>query len=237
MITPVTNHTFFDHVLFALLLFLPVFEWKWSWPRYLARLAADPHNARGSHYRRLLIGEWIPTLAMLVVWAALHRPWSALRLTGDTPLRLLFGVACVLALIVLLVSQRRALLRRPDRHDRIRKALAYGEPLLPHTEPERRLFWAVSATAGICEEIIFRGFLTWYFLAWMGPVSAVILASLLFGIGPRLSRGRAGSQDCTDRASPRDRRQPHWIAVARHAPPRGRRLELGRTWVSTARRS
>jgi hypothetical protein len=183
MITPVTNHTFFDHVLFTLLLLLPVFEWKWSWPRYLARLAADPQNARGSHYRRLLIGEWIPTLAMLVVWAALHRPWSALRLTGDTPLRLLFGVACVLALIVLLVSQRRALLRRPDGHDRIRKALAYGEPLLPHTEPERRLFWAVSATAGICEEIIFRGFLTWYFLAWMGPVSAVILASLLFGIG------------------------------------------------------
>lgn len=183
MITPLTNRTLFDHLLFALLLVLPVLEWKWSWPRYLARLAAAPHNARRDYYRRLLIGEWIPTLALLILWAALRRPWSALRLTGDQPLRLSLGFAYVLVLIVLLVFQRRALLSRADRRDRVRKALAYGEALMPHTEPERRLFWAVSVTAGICEEIFFRGFLTWYFLAWTGPIVAVILASLLFGAG------------------------------------------------------
>lgn len=177
------NHTLFDHLLFALLLVLPLVEWKWSWPRYLARLAASPHNARLGHYRRLLIGEWIPTLGLLILWAALGRPWSALRLTGDTPLRLGLGFIYVLALIVLLVFQRRALLGRPDRRARVRRALAYGEALMPHTPLERRLFWIVSATAGICEEIFFRGFLTWYFLAWMGPIPAVILASLLFGIG------------------------------------------------------
>lgn len=178
-----TNHTIFDHLLFVLLLILPVIEWKWSWPRYLGRLSADPKNARRGHYRRLLIGEWIPTIALLMLWAGLHRPWPELRLTGDTPLRLALGFAYVLGLIALLVFQRRALLRRSDRRARIRRALSYGEPLLPHSGSERHLFWAVSATAGICEEIFFRGFLVWYFLAWMGPVLAVILSSLLFGIG------------------------------------------------------
>jgi len=183
MITPLTNHIVFDHLLFAMLLVLPLIEWKWSWPRYRARVAADPQHARQAYYRRLLLGEWIPTLALLVMWAALHRSWSALRLAGDPPLRLGLGLVYVVVLIALLVFQRRALLSRPDRRARVRKALAYSELLMPHTATERRLFWAVSATAGFCEEIFFRGFLTWYFLAWMGPIAAVILASVLFGIG------------------------------------------------------
>jgi uncharacterized protein len=178
-----TNHVLFDHLLFGLLLAVPVLEWKWSWPRYLAQLAADPQNARRGYYRKLLIGEWVPTLALLTLWVVLHRPWADLRLTGDSPTRLGVGLVYVVALIVLLVFQRRALLGRPDRRARVRKALAYAEPLMPHTMAERGLFWAVSATAGICEELFFRGFLTWYFLAWMGPVAAVILASLLFGLG------------------------------------------------------
>jgi membrane protease YdiL (CAAX protease family) len=182
-ISHLSSHSIFDHFFFAILLIVPVIEWKWSWPRYLARLAADPQNARRGHYRRLLIGEWIPTIALLTVWLVLRRPWSALRFSAETPPRLVFGLVCVIALIVLLVVQRRALLRSPDRRARVRKALVFGELLLPHSESERHLFWTVSVTAGICEEIFFRGFLTWYFLAWMGPVLAVILASVLFGIG------------------------------------------------------
>ena len=184
------NHTVFDHALFLLLLILPLVEWKWSWPRHLAKLAADPDNARLAYYRRLLVGEWIPTIVLLAVWAFLRRPWSALRLTGDSPLHLAFGFGYVLILVGVLVLQRRALLRRPDRRARVRKALAFATPLMPHTIAERRLFWAVSATAGICEEIIFRGFLTWYLLAWMGPVMAVIVASIIFGAGHFISESR-----------------------------------------------
>lgn len=177
------RHTLFDHAVFALLLLVPLIEWKWSWPRHLAHIAADPANARLIHYRRLLIGEWVPTLTLLAMWTVLDRPWSALSLAGTAPLRLCLGLAYVIALIVLLVFQRRALLSRPDRRARVRKALAYGEPLMPHTALERKFFWAVSLTAGVCEEILFRGFLAWYLMAWMGPIGAVIAASLLFGLG------------------------------------------------------
>lgn len=176
-------HTFIDHLFFALLLLIPLVEWKWSWPRYLARLARDAENARFAYYRNLIAGEWIPTICLLAFWAFRNRPWSALRLAADSPLPLGLGLAYVLVLIALLVWQRRALLARPDRRARVRKALKHGEPLLPHTARERRIFWVVSATAGFCEEIFYRGFLTWYLSVWMGPVAAVIVASLIFGAG------------------------------------------------------
>jgi hypothetical protein len=177
------HHTILDHLLFALLLAVPLVEWKWSWPRYLAKLASGVNNARLDHYRKLIAGEWILTIGLLVYWAVAGRTWADLRLAGDAPMRLGLGFVYVFLLIAALVWQRRALLARPDRRARVRKALKFGEPLIPHTERERRLFWFVSATAGCCEEIFYRGFLIWYLSAWMGPVAAVLLASLLFGVG------------------------------------------------------
>ncbi|MGA9584317.1 MAG: CPBP family intramembrane glutamic endopeptidase [Terracidiphilus sp.] len=177
------HQTIVDHLVFALLLLIPLIEWKWNWPRYLARLASGDTNARLSHYRKLIVGEWILTIGFLVYWVAVSRKFGDLRLTGDTPLRFGLGLGYVLLLIGMLMWQRRALLARPDRRARVRKALAYGVPLLPHSERERRIFWAVSVTAGFCEEIFYRGFLTWYLSVWMGPVAAVLLASLIFGAG------------------------------------------------------
>lgn len=177
------HHTIVDHLLFALLLAVPLVEWKWSWPRYLAKLASGANDARLDHYRKLIAGEWIPTIGLILYWAFAGRSLGDLRLTGDTPLRLGLGIVYVVLLIGALVWQRRALLSRPDRRARVRKALKFGEPLIPHTESERRIFWLVSATAGCCEEIFYRGFLTWYLSAWLGPVAAVLLASLIFGVG------------------------------------------------------
>jgi hypothetical protein len=177
------HHTVVDHIIFVLLLALPLVEWKWSWPRYLAKLASAESDARLGHYRKLIAGEWIPTIALLVYWEVAGRNWADLHLAGDAPLRLGLGLTYVILLIAALVWQRRALLARPDRRARVRKAMKFGEPIMPHTEGERRTFWFVSATAGCCEEIFYRGFLTCYLSAWVGPVAAVLLASLIFGVG------------------------------------------------------
>jgi membrane protease YdiL (CAAX protease family) len=178
-----THHTLVDHLLFALLLAIPLVEWKWSWPRYRAKLASGKPNARLHYYRNLIAGEWIPSICLLAYWAASGRNFPDLRLTGDTPMRLGLGLLYIVVLIGMLVWQRRALLARPDRRARVRKTLKGVEPLIPHTEGERHIFWVVSATAGFCEEILYRGFLAWYLSVWMGPVAAVLLASLIFGAG------------------------------------------------------
>jgi len=177
------THEIFDDILFAALLIFPVYEWRWGWPRYLARLASGAPGVRLRYYRNILAGEWIPALALLGFWALRDRPWSWLLLGGDRPLRLALGLALVAALVALLVAQRRAILARPETVKRVRAKLEHAEALVPHTLPERKLFRLVSLTAGVCEEIFFRGFMIWYLGIWMGPIAAVILSSILFGFG------------------------------------------------------
>jgi membrane protease YdiL (CAAX protease family) len=53
---------------------------------------------------------------------------------------------------------------------------------LPRTEQEVRWFILVSISAGICEELLFRGFLIWYFKVFSVTALAVVCSSVLFGI-------------------------------------------------------
>ena len=54
--------------------------------------------------------------------------------------------------------------------------------LMPHTPLQFLLWLGVSATAGICEEIIFRGYLLQQLTAWTRrPVASIFIAALLFG--------------------------------------------------------
>ena len=185
-------HGIFDDIFFALLLAIPLIEWKWTWPRYLARLKTGAPGVRAGFYHTLIAEEWIATVCLMGWWLARVRPWSCLLLAGTAtplgmgippPFRLWAGLAFVALLAGFLVMQKRAMLARPETMERIRPRLAYAEPLLPHTEKERRLFWLVSLTAGACEEIFFRGFLIWYLMAWMGLPMAVLLSSAIFGAG------------------------------------------------------
>ncbi len=73
-----------------------------------------------------------------------------------------------------------------------RKRLAF---LLPSTPEERAWWWLVCLSAGICEEIVYRGFLLHYFhfspfhLTWLW---ALVASSAIFGVG-HLYQGIAGA--------------------------------------------
>ena len=55
--------------------------------------------------------------------------------------------------------------------------------MLPHTPLEQAAFVALAATAGFCEELIYRGYLQSQFAAWTGNLSiAVILQGVVFGV-------------------------------------------------------
>jgi len=72
------------------------------------------------------------------------------------------------------------------------KRLAF---LLPSTGEERRWWWLVCVTAGICEEVIYRGFLLHYLHVLPFHLSvtwALVVSSVIFGIG-HLYQGVAGA--------------------------------------------
>jgi len=67
--------------------------------------------------------------------------------------------------------------------------------LLPSTIEERKWWWVVSITAGLCEEIVYRGFLLHYLhvIPWhLSLTWVLVVSSLIFGIG-HLYQGIAGA--------------------------------------------
>lgn len=176
-------HTLFDHALFAFLIVATAVEYRWVWPRFLARVASGEPGVRSAFYRAIVFGQWFLTLALLAFWAWRGRPWSWLRLGPSTPLRLGIGLAVGVLLTGFLIWQRFAVLKSQEAILKVRPQLESAEPLLPHTCTENRRFKVVSVTAGVCEETLFRGFLLWYFAVWTGTAGGILLSSLVFGFG------------------------------------------------------
>jgi uncharacterized protein len=51
------------------------------------------------------------------------------------------------------------------------------------TAKELKLFLVVSVTAGICEEVLMRGSMLWYFSMWLPWWTAIAAVIAVFGIG------------------------------------------------------
>jgi hypothetical protein len=176
-------HRILDHILFLILLSIPIVQRRWTWPRLLARLAAGERGVRGRFYRASVINQWTLLVLLLAYWRWYGRSWRALLLGGSSPLRFSGGMAVALLIAWLLYRQRVQILGSEKARERTRRMIAYAEPILPHGPNENRLFKVVSITAGVCEETLFRGFLLWYLGVWTGTAVAIVLSSTLFGLG------------------------------------------------------
>lgn len=54
--------------------------------------------------------------------------------------------------------------------------------IFPRTDEELKWAIGVSWTVGVCEEILFRGFLYWQLVQWVDVIPALLMTNLLFGI-------------------------------------------------------
>lgn len=150
------------------------------------RLRSDPtERARIRSYRITIGWLWIVTILLLLTTpiTTLIYPIVDPRL-AQVPLRAvaLGMVAAILAgalLPVLLV--RRSEKARTQQLTQLERISFF----LPRSRAERWWFALVSLSAGICEELIFRGFLIQYFTQLpisIAPFVAYLLSALVFGI-------------------------------------------------------
>ena len=153
--------------------------------RLMHRIAAGRPVERLHIYRNTILGHWGLLLFGLVLWSATSRSWSALGLyaAGQPAWAIGVGAAFVAAAILVLLQQLRQVRRADERtistlHDR----LGNLEPVVPRTPGELRRFYAVSVTAGIVEEVLWRGFLIWYLSQFWSLGVAALAATLAFGI-------------------------------------------------------
>jgi membrane protease YdiL (CAAX protease family) len=76
--------------------------------------------------------------------------------------------------------------------EQARSQLGEVRALLPHTSNELSLFMGLAVTAGICEELLYRGFLIAYAARFLPGWLAVIATALVFGFG-HLYQGTSGA--------------------------------------------
>jgi membrane protease YdiL (CAAX protease family) len=134
-------------------------------------------------YRQGIAIQWSLAAVAVALWAWRQRPWAAL---GVVP-RLTWGLVGVAvgftAIAFYILSQRRKALADEEALLRLRRQMRNVERMMPRTAAELRWFGRLAVTAGICEELLYRGYLIWYLASWMAVVPAALVASVVFGFG------------------------------------------------------
>jgi len=176
--------TLADHIfVFTFAVVYPVYGTFISMPRIKRAIESGLPGIRLRAYHGTIAGQWLLAAAALLIWVHNGRLVENLGLGWPrVPWRFGLGLVIALSAMAAMVIQTRRILREPKRLAQARRMLERVLFLLPHSPEELRAFRALSVTAGICEEILFRGFLIWYLFYLVGLGPALILSSLLFGL-------------------------------------------------------
>lgn len=156
-------------------------------------------SARILYYRTQILWEWswVVVLAVIVIPIPNSLRWLGLTMPNQ------IGWIILLALILGIGLSTFLLRRNPGAMASMQRSLEASSISLPSTSVERRWFAATAVTAGICEELLYRGFLMSY-LPSNFPMLArqFIVISIISGIVFGLSRAYLGmsgdSDDCAD---------------------------------------
>lgn len=155
-------------------------------PRFRARVAAGAPDARLAGYRRAAFAQTGITLVMLVGWIASGRSWVALGLVPAGGVRLFVAFALIAVILALFVAQVRGIrvvAASAEKRDAHRGRFAELAFMLPGNADEYRWFLVLSGVAGVCEELMCRGYLVWVLQAYVGMLPAVVLSAAIFGVG------------------------------------------------------
>lgn len=174
-----------DHMLATILIVLyPLYSWNET-RKVRRKVASTPDWTFDtvSEYK-LTIGYLVALSTLcVVIWMSQTRDLGTLGLgLGATPLRLTAGA--VLALVGIGMTHLQTLQMRKQENAREQLEAQFGDIafFLPKTRQELDWFYLLSFAAGVCEEILYRGYLIWYFALWVGSVPALFASSIAFGV-------------------------------------------------------
>lgn len=171
-----------DHMLVAALMVVMPLRSAWEYRALVRRVRAGVPNALAAEYRRTMLIQWILTAGLVALWWTAERPAVALGFAVPGGVRLLVGGTVTGLGLALLYVQWRAVTGLDEKGlEGLRAQMASVAEFLPRTERESALFTRLSITAGVCEEIVFRGYLIWYFGSYVGEWQAAFLAAVTFG--------------------------------------------------------
>lgn len=134
-------------------------------------------------YREAIIRLWLAAGLAVAAFVLAGRPLADLGLRIDAGWPFLAASAAAVLASVLYAAQLISLQRSPKAREQLADMLARQtavREILPATPPERQVFRLLAVTAGITEEILYRGFLIWAFAHWMSVWLAAVAALAVF---------------------------------------------------------
>lgn len=146
-------------------------------------LASGNPGARIKHYTQTMSLLWALTLPIIVLWAASDRDWADLGFKIEPGTLAITGWALAGLMAAFFAYQYVLVARSTSLREKFRNQLTEDTIMsnfMPQSDAERRLFNLLGITAGITEEIIFRGYLIWALSLFMPLWSAAIAALLVF---------------------------------------------------------
>ena len=187
-----------------LVFFLIVVTPLWDWYEIPRLKASTKPRKKILFYGKIVAASWacavvaIVTVGLGAVYAIQTASGEIAWLeAGSRGGMILKGITAGMLVVILLPAV--LALRSEKIRVRAGKAAKKLAFLLPSTREERGRWWVICITAGICEEVVYRGFLLHYLhtlpfhlsLTW-----ALVVSSLIFGIG-HLYQGIGGGIQTT----------------------------------------
>ena len=172
-----------DHLLLVILAVIHPVVGYMSFQRLLQRIAAGEAVHRNNLYQMTITGQWALFALTVGAWLYQGRSMQTLGFGLTTNLSFYVGVSAAALGIVLLIMQIRQIQAAPNDDIRnFRSQLGTLEIIIPRNGSELARFYALSLTAGIVEETLWRGFMIWYFSQFMPVWLAALISVLGFGI-------------------------------------------------------
>ncbi|WP_285398418.1 CPBP family intramembrane glutamic endopeptidase [Lysinibacillus sp. fls2-241-R2A-57] len=178
------------------LLYEPIIGY-WLYQRFKIRVLTDPAS-RIHYYKIVMLGLWIPTLIILIVVANSELTLEELRVImpsintkelGTIVTYIVIGVALLYSVLLLYyaigyfisdkVKNKMKIMKQKQM-----KQIAFTE-LLPVTKKDKAIWNQVAWTAGVTEEIIYRGLLIFAFNTLFPEWSiwfVLLCTSIIFGL-------------------------------------------------------
>ncbi|ARK32491.1 CPBP family intramembrane glutamic endopeptidase [Halalkalibacter krulwichiae] len=189
-----------EFAIILLLIFLVIYEPVIGYFDYqkFKKNVKTHDQARRNYYLNSIIGLWIPTLYIFLIVVFTDLTFAEIGLTlpsinteplGAVVTYSVVGLACLYYVGILyyfigyqVSSKIRASFMRAKEKEYEKTEF---QEILPQTKEEKKLWNYVSLTAGVTEEVIYRGFLL-FALPFLFPQLSIwlviLLASLLFGL-------------------------------------------------------
>lgn len=160
------------------------------WSGYRFRQVKHRSKRREVAYMESAAGQWGLVALVLLYMLIVGRDMAEIGLSMHLDWKMAIALMATGAIVVFFCYQGWLLTKSTEAQHKVRQQVRRISPIIPRNFRQLAGFILLAITAGICEEILFRGFLINYLNMYTNIYSAALVSSIVFGIahayqGPR----------------------------------------------------